>query len=139
MPSSCPTFARADTTDLQNSRPVCPTGRFGDDDVGRTDVMEHSIPLMEGTRPIRQPPRRLGLEKHKEVECQVADLVQRGMVEPADGTWSSPVVLVCKKDQSWGLCIDRRLNAATGKDAYRLQRQEGGGVPPVQVEFPVLR
>ena len=28
----------------------------GDNDVGRTDVMEHSIPLMEGTRPIRQPP-----------------------------------------------------------------------------------
>ena len=57
----------------------------GDNDVGRTDVMEHSIPLTEGTRPIRQPPRRLGLEKDKEVERQVADLVQRGMVEPADG------------------------------------------------------
>ena len=95
----------------------------GDDDVGRTDVMEHSIPLMEGTRPIRQPPRRLGLEKDKEVERQVADLVQRGMVEPADGAWSSPVVLVRKKDQSWRLCVDyRRLNAATRKDAYPLPR-----------------
>ena len=73
----------------------------GDDDVGRTDVMEHSIPLMEGTQPIRQPPRRLGLEKDKELERQVADLVQRGMVEPADEAWSSPVVLVRKKDQSW--------------------------------------
>ena len=37
-------------------------------------------------------------EKDKEVERQVADLVQRGMVEPADGAWSSPVVLVRKKD-----------------------------------------
>ena len=28
----------------------------GDTDVGRTDVIEHSIPLLDGTRPIRQPP-----------------------------------------------------------------------------------
>ena len=95
----------------------------GVDDVGRTDVLEHSIPLMEGTRPIRQPPRRLGLEKNKELERQVADLVQRGMVEPADGAWNLPVVLVRKKDQSWRLCVDyRRLNAATRKDAYPLPR-----------------
>ena len=95
----------------------------GDTDVGRTDVIEHSIPLLDGTRPIRQPPRRLGLEKDQEVERQVADLVQRGMVEPADGAWSSPVVLVRKKDQSWRLCIDyRRLNAVTRKDAYPLPR-----------------
>ena len=65
-----------------------------DTDVGRTDVIEHSIPLLDGTRPIR----RLGLEKDQEVKRQVADLVQRGMVEPADGAWSSPVVLVRKKN-----------------------------------------
>ena len=95
----------------------------GDDDIGWTDVMKHSIPLMEGTRPNRQPPRRLGLEMDKEVERQVADLVQRNMVEPADRVWSSPVLLVCKKDQSWQLRVDyRRLNAATRKDAYPLPR-----------------
>ena len=57
------------------------------------------------------------------MERQVAGLVQRGMVEPADGAWSSPVVLVRKKDQSWRLCIDyRQLNAVTRKDAYPLPR-----------------
>ena len=84
---------------------------------------EHSIPLLDGTRPIRKPPRRLGLEKDKKVERQVADLVQRGMVEPADEAWSSPVVLVRKKDHSWRLCIDyRQLNAVTRKDAFPLLR-----------------
>ena len=77
-----------------------------DNDVGRTDMGEHSIPLLDGTRLIRQPPRRFGLEKDREVERQVADLVQRGMVEAADGAWSSPVVLVRKQDHSWWLCID---------------------------------
>ena len=90
----------------------------GDTDVGQTDVMEHFISLREGTRPIRPPPRRLGLGKDRAVERQVADLVQRSMVEPAERACSSPVVLVCKKDQSWRLCVDyRRLNAATRKDA----------------------
>ena len=95
----------------------------GDSDVGRTDLVQHSIPLLEGTKPIRQPPRRLGAEKDKEVEDQVAQLVEKGMVEPTDGSWSSPVVLVRKKDQSWRLCVDyRRLNAVTRKDAYPLPR-----------------
>ena len=95
----------------------------GDADVGRTDLVQHSIPLLDGTKPIRQPPRRLGAEKDKEVEEQVAQLVQKGMVEPTDGSWSSPVVLVRKKDQSWRLCVDyRRLNAVTRKDAYPLPR-----------------
>ena len=57
------------------------------------------------------------------MERQVADLVQRGMVKPADRAWSSPVVLVCKKDHSWRLCIDyRRLSSVTRKDAYPLSR-----------------
>ena len=72
----------------------------GDNDVGRTDMGEHSIPLLDGTRPIRQTPRRLGLEKDREVERQVTDLVQQGMVKPADRVRSSPVVLVRKKDPS---------------------------------------
>ena len=45
------------------------------------------------------------------------------MVEPADGAWSSPVVLVRKKNHSWRLCIDyHRLNDVTRKDAYPFPR-----------------
>ena len=56
----------------------------GKTDVGQIDLVHHSIPLAEGTKPIRQPPRRLGAEKDREVDEQVAQLVQRGMVEPTD-------------------------------------------------------
>ena len=53
----------------------------------------------------------------------MAQLVEKGLVEPGGGAWSSPVVLVRKKDQSWRLCVDyRRLNSATRKDAYPLPR-----------------
>ena len=94
-----------------------------DEDVGRTDLVRHTIPVVPGTTPIRQPPRRLGPEKDKEVEEQVAQLIEKGLVEPGGGAWSSPVVLVRKKDQSWRLCVDyRRLNSVTRKDAYPLPR-----------------
>ena len=94
-----------------------------DADVGRTALVQHSIPTLPGTAPIKQPPRRLGVEKDAEVERQVQELVDKGMVEPADSAWSSPVVLVKKKDNSWRLCIDyRRLNEVTRQDAYPLPR-----------------
>ena len=94
-----------------------------DQDVGRTELVYHSIPTAEGTRPIRQPPHRLGPQKEQEAERQVQDLLSRGMIEPANGAWSSPVVLVRKKDQSWRFCVDyRKLNAVTLQDAYPLPR-----------------
>ena len=54
-------------------------------DVGRTDLVQHSIPTLPNTAPIKQPPRRLGVEKDAEVERQVQELLEKGMIEPADG------------------------------------------------------
>ena len=93
----------------------------GDWDVGLTDQAQHDIPVLPGTRPIRQPPHRLGPDKEAEVQKQVEDLWQRGLIEPSSGAWSSPVVLVRKKDGSWRFCVDyRKLNAVTQPDAYPL-------------------
>ena len=95
----------------------------GDNDQGKTDLVTHSIELQPGTRPIKQAPRRQGPEKEAEIERQVQKLEQQGIIEPACGAWSSPVVLVKKKDGSWRFCIDyRRLNAVTVQDAYPLPR-----------------
>ena len=58
-----------------------------DQDVGRTKLVDHSIQTTKGTRLIRQPPHRLGPHK-------VQELLLRGMIESANGAWSSPVVLV---------------------------------------------
>jgi len=95
----------------------------GDYDMGLAKAVCHEIPLAAGTVPIRQPARRLGPEKDKEVSRQVQDLLSRNLIEPANGAWSSPVVLVRKKDGSWRFCIDyRKLNSVTIQDAYPLPR-----------------
>jgi len=95
----------------------------GNHDVGLTSAVRHEIPLAAGTTPDRQPTRRLGPEKEKEVSRQVRDLLDRDLIEPAHSAWSSPVVLVRKKDGSWRFCVDyRKLNSITIQDTYPLPR-----------------
>jgi len=51
------------------------------------------------------------------------DMKSKGVIEESDSPWSSPVVLVRKKDSNLRFCIDyRRLNDVTKKDCFLLPR-----------------
>ena len=90
------------------------------DDLGRTSIVSHEINT-SGTRPIHQHPRRLPLSQRVEAEAEIANMLQRGVIEPSSSPWASHIVLVCKKDGTTCFCVDyRRLNAATVKDLYPL-------------------
>ena len=91
-------------------------------DVGRATLVEHRIRTGDHP-PIRQAPRRLAPHRRQLVDTEVDKMLEGGTIEPAEGPWASPVVLVKKKDGSMRFCVDyRRLNQVTVKDAYPLPR-----------------
>ncbi|KRZ50459.1 Retrovirus-related Pol polyprotein from transposon 17.6 [Trichinella nativa] len=88
----------------------------------RTSLVTHRIETGEA-RPIKQPPRRLPVSQRSVMERLVGQMLESGVIEPASGPWSSPVVVVRKKDGSPRFCVDyRRLNAVTRVDAQPLPR-----------------
>ena len=89
---------------------------------GHTDAVEHDINTGDRS-PIRCAPRRMSPQKMKREEDCVADMLTGVQIEASDSPWSSPVVLVTKKDGGTRFCVDyRQLNDATIKDAYPLPR-----------------
>ena len=91
-------------------------------DLGRTTLVQHSINTGDA-KPIRQPPRRVPIALQPELEKEVKNMLEKGVIEPGTSPWSSPVVLVRKKDGTVRFCVDyRQLNAVTQFDAYPLPR-----------------
>ena len=89
---------------------------------GRTNIVQHRINTGDA-QPIRQAPRRLPLAKQEETEELVRKMLDEGVIEESNSPWSSPVVLVTKKDGSTRFCVDyRKLNDVTKKDSYPLPR-----------------
>jgi hypothetical protein len=82
---------------------------------------DHQIPLLEGTGPINVRPYRYPHYMKNEIEKIVVGLMQNGVIRTSTSPYSSPVLLVKKKDGSWRLCVDyRALNRVTIKDKFHI-------------------
>ena len=91
-------------------------------DLGRTDLVYHHI-VTGDHKGIKQSGRRLPFHQREEVKELLDGMLERQVIEPSQGSWSSPVVLVKKKDGSTRFCVDfRQFNAVTKKDAQPLPR-----------------
>lgn len=80
---------------------------------------DHKIPLIEGAQPVNLRPYRYNPELKNEIEKQVAEMLQSGVIQHSQSAWSSPALLVRKKDGTWRMCVDyRHLNNLTIKSKY---------------------
>lgn len=88
----------------------------------RARIGEHSIKLKDDT-PFKEPPRKVTIFKREILDKEIGNLLEDGLIEKSNSPWSSPLVLVQKKDKSWRLCVEyRRLYTRTVKDAYPIPR-----------------
>lgn len=73
----------------------------------------HRIELTAKT-PIALPPHRHSPETKRAILRQVDEMLRNGIIEPTTSPYSSPVVMVKKKDGTQRFCVDfRRVNAVT--------------------------
>ncbi|MCH81666.1 hypothetical protein A2U01_0002457 [Trifolium medium] len=82
---------------------------------------DHNIPLPSSASPINVRPYRYPHAQKTEIEAQVKKLLANGWITPSNSPFSSPVLLLKKKDGTWRMCVDyRALNALTIKDRFPL-------------------
>ena len=91
-----------------------------DTDLGCFTGVEHQIDTGDA-KPIKQPMRRIPLAFTGEEEKHLKKMLDCGVIQPSTSEWSSPVVLIRKRDGDIRWCIDfRAVNSVTRKDAYPL-------------------
>lgn len=81
--------------------------------------LDHQIVLREGQSSINVRPYRYLFAQKKEIERIMDEILTAGVIRPSNSPYSSHVLLVKKKDESWHFCVDYRvLNNATVPDKF---------------------
>jgi len=79
-----------------------------------TSLACHHIPT-QGP-PLRVPPRRVPAHYRSEVERQIKQMFERGVITESSSPWMVPAIFVPKKSGELRICIDyRQLNKQTVK------------------------
>ena len=86
-------------------------------------TFDHHIDLVPDTLPPSRPTYRLSFTETIELKNQLAELVDKGHIQPSKSPYGAPVLFVRKKDGTMCLCVDyRALNVLTIKNKYPLPR-----------------
>lgn len=82
-------------------------------------TVDHTIPLVNDNKQVNQRPYRVPHHQKNAMETLIKHLLETQMIRPSVSLYSSPVILVKKKDDTWRLCVNyKQLNSNTNKNKY---------------------
>lgn len=85
--------------------------------IGCTALVEHTIET--DSPPIKQRYYPVSPIVQENINKAVDELLAEGIIEPSASAWSSPILIVKKKDGSYRFVVDfRKLNRVTKRDSY---------------------
>jgi len=80
---------------------------------------DHHIHLLPSVNPVNVRPYRYPHCLKTIMTNMIQDMLREGLIQANTSSFSSPVLLVKKKDETWRFCVDyRALNAITVKDRF---------------------
>ncbi|KAL4319444.1 hypothetical protein GQ457_18G018050 [Hibiscus cannabinus] len=80
---------------------------------------DHRIKLLDEQAVVKARPYRYPASQKDEIEKLIKEMLENGVIRDSNSAFSSPIVMVKKKDDSWRMCVDyRRLNQLTVKDKF---------------------
>ena len=84
----------------------------------KTFITEHTIET-GGARPVRAKYGRVSPQAEREINHQIYQMLDNGIIRPSSSPWASRVILVQKRDGTTRFAIDyRALDDVTWKDSY---------------------
>nr|KYP74492.1 Retrotransposable element Tf2 [Cajanus cajan] len=85
----------------------------------------HRIPLLQGSAAVKVRPYKYPHSQKQQIEVMIKEMLEDGIISPSSSPFSSPIILVKKKDGTWRFCTDyRALNAITVKDSFPIPTVE---------------
>nr|KYP52049.1 Transposon Ty3-I Gag-Pol polyprotein [Cajanus cajan] len=80
---------------------------------------DHHIPLIPSSNPVNIKPYCYPHSQKDTMTSIISSMLHDGIIKPSTSPFSSPVLLVKKKDGTWRFCVDyRALNAITIRDRF---------------------
>ena len=93
-------------------------------ELGRCDLYQYKIDTGDAP-PVRQRFYRTSPAMKKEISRQIDDLEKHGLIEKCESDWTSPIVMVKKKDNTRRFAGDyRKINLVTKVISHPLARYE---------------
>ncbi|XP_060580696.1 uncharacterized protein LOC132737428 [Ruditapes philippinarum] len=91
---------------------------------GNTSLVQHDIKLTT-SEPVRTKGYPIPFHSQQIVKEEVDKMLELGVIEPSNAPFSSPIVLIRKKDNTIRFCIDfRQINKCTVFDAEPMPNME---------------